>query len=63
MTRIDTFKALCHASNRYPQLRICQLIFNALDAKGLARWPSGEARDTFYITDEVLAQALREYRP
>lgn len=48
---------------RFPHLRICQLIFNALDQQGLARWPSGEVKDIFYIEDEVLAIALKEYKP
>lgn len=55
--------ALTGAFYRAPQLRVCQLIFNALDKKGLAQWPSGEPKDIFYIEDEVLALALEEYQP
>lgn len=49
------------ARRQYSSERVCQIIFNALDRQGLARWPSGEAKDIFDIEDEVLANALEEY--
>jgi hypothetical protein len=44
-----------------PHERLMQLVFNALDAKGLARLADGTPRDVFYVEDEVLAEALGEY--
>lgn len=54
--------ALAQLSAMYPQQRIAQIMFNALDTKGLARWPSGDPRDIFYIPDRVLMEALEHYR-
>lgn len=59
-TSTAVLAALKQASLLHPQKRICQLIFNALDAKGLARQGS-TPRDIFYIKDEVLLDALTDY--
>ena len=45
----------------FPHLRAMQLAFNALDLKGLARNPNGTPRDIFYVTDDVLVDALYSY--
>jgi hypothetical protein len=53
--------ALIAAKNRYPKQRICQIIFNALDKQGKARFPNGMPSDLFYVTDQDLADALYKY--
>ena len=53
--------ALQRASLRWPDQRAGQLIFNALDGKGLARYPDGSPRDIFYVDDDQLVDALNEY--
>lgn len=49
------------AMRRYPEQRAMQIVFNALDAKGLARYADGFPRDLFYITDEDVITALMDY--
>lgn len=63
MNKQDLISALKAASARMPQLRLCQLIFNALDKQpgSLARTKDGTPRDLFYIDDETLFKALNEY--
>ena len=58
---IDIIDALVAASLRSPTERVCQIIFNALDAKDLARDANGHPRDLFYTTDEQLLAALSNY--
>lgn len=50
---LDVILELAKASARCPQLRIGQLIANAL--------PAGVGGDPFYIPDADLAEALKEY--
>jgi hypothetical protein len=59
---IDIIDALVAASLRSPTERVCQIIFNALDAKDLARDANGHPRDLFYTTDEQLLTALKVYQ-
>jgi hypothetical protein len=60
---LDVILALDAAACTYEHANVCYLIFAALDKAGLARWPSGEMKNISYISDEVLVQALEEYRP
>ena len=53
---------LAAALARSPAERAGQLIFNALDAQGLARDADGTPRtDFFYLRDADLARALEAY--
>jgi len=59
--KVDILTALSHSMVRYPDQRVCQIIFNALDVQGLARRADGSAADLFYITDDTLTDALNNY--
>lgn len=48
--RLDALAARKAASDRFPHLRVCQLISNATTVS-----------DPYYITDKQLEVALREY--
>lgn len=47
----EIVRVLERAWRRFPALRFCQLVANALDSR----------RDTYYVPDEVLLQRLVEY--
>jgi len=49
------------AARVYPQERALQILFNALDAQGLAREANQSSRDLFYVENQALAHALRAY--
>jgi hypothetical protein len=51
---------LAQACNRFPDQRVMQVVFNALDAKGKARMADGTPRDVFYVSDDDLEAALRD---
>lgn len=53
--RIQTLVALAMASARNPELRIGQLIVNAL--------PLNFGNDAFYIEDAALADSLHAFNP
>lgn len=57
----DTLARLTDCAYVYPEQRLMQIVFNALDAKGKARFPDGTPRDVFYVTDAELADALSDY--
>lgn len=57
-TNGEVIRALSVATNNAPSERVCQLIFNALDAQGLARHPDGSPKDLFYTENSVLLHAL-----
>jgi hypothetical protein len=59
--RADVLARLGDCSYLYPECRLMQIVFNALDAKGKARLPDGTPRDVFYVTDRELADALSDY--
>lgn len=61
MKSMTFLTALEHAQSRYPEQRILQIIYNALDAKGHARQPDGRPSDLFYVTDDTLLEALLAY--
>lgn len=54
-------KALEIALEVFPNQRAGQIMFNALDTKGMARLPNGVPRDIFYVQDEDLIEALLDY--
>jgi hypothetical protein len=56
-----TIKALADCMNHYPEQRICQIIFNAIDKQGLAREVTNTPADLFYINDSTLLGALVAY--
>lgn len=58
---MSVIQALSRVAPMFPELRTMQLIFNALDLKGLARNPNGTARDQFYLADDVLEDAIYSY--
>jgi hypothetical protein len=59
--RADVLSRLGDCAYVYPQLRLMQIVFNALDMHEKARLPDGTPRDVFYVTDEELAAALSDY--
>lgn len=56
-----TIKALAECMNRYREQRICQIIFNAIDAQGLARGVTNTPANLFYVNDQTLLGALIAY--
>lgn len=60
-TVADVCKALQLAALAYPNQRVGQLIFNAMDARDLARNVNGTTVDVFYVPNETLYKALTEY--
>ena len=62
MATVETVaNALVRAHRNSPHERAAQLMFNALDAQGLARMADGTPRDVFYVTNEALVNALHAY--
>ena len=49
------------AQREYPNQRVTQIIFNALDSIGVARNTEGHPIDLFYIEDDKLIKALKTY--
>ena len=49
------------AKRAYPEQRMAQIIFNALDCIGKARCSDGSPRDIFYITDAEMEAAFKEF--
>lgn len=47
--------AIYEAHKRWPDQRVAQLIYNALDTAGIG------SEDIFYVENDVLAQALFDY--
>ncbi len=58
MSAFDVCKAIHVAAAARPQLRIGQLIENAV---AVAAGPGASGDEVFYFTDEELARALRRY--
>jgi hypothetical protein len=55
--RQELFHMLCCLMQRYPNLRVCQLICNAVPPEELAR----RQNDLYYIEDAQLLDYLRSY--
>ena len=51
-------QALEQADSHVPSLRFCQLLYNALHAKGVFSSPLPEF---FYLRDEEVVAALKDY--
>ena len=58
MSTFDVCKAIHAAAAARPQLRIGQLIENAV---AVAAGPGGDGSELYYLTDEDLTRALRRY--
>ena len=54
--KIDIIKTLIHLMFKYPDERICQLIYNALTISGYL----DENNDIFFITDKSLLDSLNK---
>lgn len=60
MPDIELIQLLGQAQRMYPNWRLTQIIFNAVDTQGQARDGMDRPRDLFYITDETLKKGLLE---
>lgn len=58
MTRLRILGKLLHACLLYPELRVGQIVSNAISRHGP---PPASGRGLFYIHDDLLLHALREY--
>lgn len=56
-------ESLVGLSHKFPNQRICQLIFNAVEDwdEHLTRDEFGNPRDLFYLPDDVLVKALNAH--
>lgn len=58
---LEVLALIVAAKRKFPEQRVCQIIFNALDMVGKARKADGTAADQFYVGDDQLAEALRTF--
>ena len=54
--KLDIIKTLIHLMFKYPDERICQLIYNALTISGYL----DESDDIFFIKDKALLDSLNK---